>query len=133
TESVVRVPNYIGCGYAIRLAAYRQVRGYLPRPIAYGMEENDLSLQLFAAGWCIYKAGNLRVFHDTDLEHHESPEVTSETIANIGLCAFLHYPVAGWGWGLAQVANIVLCSIRMGRIRGICSGIVKIPSDCYRY
>ena len=37
------------------------------------MEESDLSLQLFAAGWQIYEAGELRVFHDTDLAHHQSP------------------------------------------------------------
>jgi len=132
TESLVAVPSYIGCGYAIRLAAYRQVRGYLPRPTPYGMEESDLSLQLFAAGWHIYEVGNLRVFHDTDLEHHRSPEVTSGVISNVGLYAFLHYPIIGWGLGLAQVINKAVYCIRMGRIRGICSGIVRIPVDCYQ-
>jgi len=132
TEGLVSSPSYIGCGYAIRLAAYRQVRGYLPRPVPYGMEENDLSLQLFGADWHIYESGSLRVFHDTDLKHHNSPEITSGTITNVGVCAFLHYPVVGWGWGLLQVANIVLCSIRKGRIRGILSGIHNIPGDCYR-
>ena len=132
TDSVVRSPNYIGCGHAMRLSAYRQVRGYLPRPFSYGMEENDLCLQLFAAGLQVYQTGNLRVFHDTDLKHHYSPEITSGTITNIGLCAFLHYPIIGWGWGLAQVANIVLCSILKGRIRGIFSGLFNIPGDCYR-
>jgi GT2 family glycosyltransferase len=131
TEQVVRVPSFIGCGHAIRLAAYRQVRGYLPRPWAYGMEESDVSLQLFAAGWQVYEAGTLRVFHDTDLKHHESPEVTAGTITNVGLCAFLHYPFFGWAWGLAQVANTVVDSARRGRIRGIGSGIFRIPFDCY--
>src|SRR5579862_4228761 len=37
-KSLVRTPSYIGCGHAIRVAAYRQVRGYLPRPVPYGME-----------------------------------------------------------------------------------------------
>jgi GT2 family glycosyltransferase len=133
TESLVSVPSYIGCGYAIRLSAYRRVRGYLPRPVPYGMEENDLSLQLFAAGLQIYEAGNLRVFHDTDLKHHQSAEVTSGAIANVGLYAFLNYPITGWGWGLLQVANKVAYSMRMGRLRGICSGILRIPIDCFRY
>ena len=131
-KSLVRTPSYIGCGYAIRMAAYRQVRGYLPRPVAYGMEETDLSMQLFAAGWDIYEAGDLRVFHDTELKHHESPEVTAGVIANVGLCAFLNYPMIGWGWGLAQVANVVVHSIRLGRLSGIWSGILQIPTDCYR-
>jgi GT2 family glycosyltransferase len=131
-ENLVRTPSYIGCGYAIRLAAYREVRGHLPRPVPYGMEETDLSMQLFAAGWDIYEAGDLRVFHDTELKHHESPEVTAGVIANVGLCAFLNYPMIGWGWGIAQVANVIVHSIRLGRLRGILSGVLRIPSDCYR-
>jgi glycosyltransferase involved in cell wall biosynthesis len=133
TEKITRAPDYVGCGYAIRLSAYRQVRGYLPRPSAYGMEESDLSLQLFAVGWEIYIAANLRVFHDTDLAHHQSSEVTSGVITNIGLFAYLNYPIIGLGWGLVQVANKVFYCIRMGRFRGICSGILQIPVDCYRY
>jgi GT2 family glycosyltransferase len=133
TKSFVRRPNYIGCGYAIRLAAYRQVRGYVPRPRADGIEESDVSLQLFAAGWKIYESGDLRVFHDTDLAHHHSSEVTSGVIVNVGLYAFLNYPVIGWARGFAQVVNKVVYCVRMGRFRGICSGLCKIPVECYRY
>jgi len=96
------------------------------------MEESDLSLQLFAGGWLIHESADMRVFHDTDLKHHESPEVTSGTITNIGLRAFLNYPVIGWGRGLLQVGNRVVYCIRMGRTRGILSGIVRIPIECYR-
>jgi GT2 family glycosyltransferase len=131
TRSLVQVTDYVGCGCAVRLAAYRQVRGYLPRPVAYGMEERDLSLQLFAAGLQIYESGDLRVFHDTDLEHHQSPEITSGVIANVGLYAFLHYPISAWGLGVAQVANKVAYCIRKGRVRGIVSGVLSIPRECY--
>jgi hypothetical protein len=96
------------------------------------MEEVDLSTQLFAVGWSIYQAGDLRVFHDTDLRHHKNPEVNAGAITNIGLFVFLHFPVNQWGRGLLQVANRVAYCIRMGRIRGICSGILRIFPDCYR-
>jgi GT2 family glycosyltransferase len=132
TEHVIRVPTYMGCGCAIRVAAYRQIRGYLPRPVAYGMEENDVSIQLMARDWHIYDAGELRVFHDTDRKHQETPEVTSRIITNVGLYAFLNYPVIGWGLGLGQLANKIAYCIRKGRLRGICSGILHIPVDCYR-
>src|SRR5262249_37154533 len=112
--------------------AYRQVRGYLPRPIAFRMEESDVSLQLNAAGWKIYQTGQLRVFHDSDLSHRESAEVTSATITNVALYAFLHYPLIGLGWGIAQVLNIVIWHLRRGKIRGICSGLIRIPIECYR-
>jgi hypothetical protein len=97
------------------------------------MEEGDLSLQLFAAGWQIYEAGDLRVFHDTDLKHHQSPEVTSGVITNVGLYAFLHYPISALGWGVAQVANKVIYCIRKGRIRGVVSGILSMPGECYQH
>jgi GT2 family glycosyltransferase len=133
TKSLVPTPSYIGCGYAIRVAAYGQVRGHLPRhPVSYGMEEMDLSIQLFEAGWQILQAGNLRVFHDTELKHHQSSEITSGTIANVGLYAFLHYPFIGWGRGFLQLSNKVFYCIRMGRIGGICSGLFSIPGECYR-
>jgi GT2 family glycosyltransferase len=131
SESLVLSPTYIGCGYAVRLEAYRQVRGYLPRPVAYAMEETDLSLQLFATGWKIYQSGKLRVFHDTNLNHHQTPEITCGVIKNAGLFVFVNYPLALWGWGFLQLINLLAFCIRMGRFRGICSGILQIPFDCY--
>jgi GT2 family glycosyltransferase len=132
-ESVSLSSSYIGCGFAIRLAAYHQVRGLLGRPVAYAMEETDLSIQLFATGWKIYEAGDLRVFHDTDLEHHESSEINAGVITNVGLFVFLHFPLAHWGLGFLKVVNRVVYCMRMGRFRGICSGLLRIPLDCYLY
>jgi hypothetical protein len=96
------------------------------------MEERDLAIQLFAQGWRVCESGDLRVFHDTDLKHHESREITSGVIANVGLYAFLHYPLVGWWRGFLQVANIVVYSFRRGRIRGIGIGLLSIPLDCWR-
>ena len=132
-ESLRPTPSYIGCGYAIRVAAYRQLRGYLSRPIPYGIEESDLSLQLFAAGWRVCEASEMRVFHDTELKHHSSPEITSSSITNVGLYAFLNYPIVDWSLGLLQLVNKVVYCARMGRFRGIGSGIVNIPKECIRY
>lgn len=129
---VALVPSYIGCGYAIRVAAYKQVRGTLPRPVPYGMEETDLSLQLFAAGWRIYEAHELRVLHDTDLRHRQSVEINAGSITNVGLFIYLHFPATQWGWGFLQVANIVRYSIRTSQFRGIWSGVLNIPMECYR-
>jgi GT2 family glycosyltransferase len=132
SDSLRLSPSYTACGFAVRLAAYHKTRGFLPRPVAYGMEEVDLSLQMVAAGWHIYEAGDLRVLHDTDLQHHQSPEINAGAITNVGLFAFLHFPIVRWGWGALQVGNRVVYSMRMGRFRGICSGLLQIPIDCYR-
>jgi GT2 family glycosyltransferase len=126
-------PSYIGCGFAIRVVVYREMRGLLPRPVAYGMEETDLSLQLFASGWAIYESSELRVYHDTRLKHHQKSDINAGVIANVGLFVFLHFPVSRWGWGVLQVGNRVMYCMRRGRIRGICSGLLRLPLDCYRH
>jgi GT2 family glycosyltransferase len=131
-DCLVRSVSFTGCGHAIRVSAYREVRGYLPRTVAYGMEEIDLALQLFAAGWDIYKTGRLRVFHDTEFIHHASSEIVSGYVTNVGLFAFLNYPVIRWYWGLLQLANAIVFSVRRGRIHGLCTGLLRLPLDCYR-
>jgi GT2 family glycosyltransferase len=130
--SLMPIPSYIGCGYAIRLDAYRQTRGYLNRPVPYGMEELDLSLQLFVSGCQMMRAGELRVFHDTDLKHHLSTEITSGSIMNVALYAFLHYPMMASGLGVLQLGNKVAYCLRTGRIGGIIPGLLQIPADCWR-
>jgi len=130
--SLMPIPNYIGCGYAIRLDVYRQMRGYLDRPVPYGMEELDLSLQLFVSGCQMMRAGELRVFHDTDLKHHHSNEITSGSITNVALYAFLHYPMMASGLAMLQLGNKVADCLRRGRIGGIIPGLLRIPADCWR-
>jgi GT2 family glycosyltransferase len=129
---VRRGASYVGCGHAIRVAAYRDVRGYLARPTAYGMEESDVGLQLFAKGWHVYSAGVLRVYHDTDRAHHNAAEITASTITNLALLAFLHYPATEFGRGVAQVANRIAFCLQKGRLRGIAAGIAGIFTECYR-
>jgi GT2 family glycosyltransferase len=131
-SSLAPIPSYIGCGHAIRVDVYRQMRGYLDRPVPYGMEELDLSLQLFVTGFQMIRVGELRVFHDTDLKHHHSNEITSGSIMNVALYAFLHYPIMAAGLGLLQLANKIGYCLRQGRIGGIVPGLLRIPADCWR-
>ena len=116
----------------MRVAAYRDLRGYLARPMAYAIEESDVGLQLFVRGWQVFSAEELRVYHDTDCTNHEAAEVTASTITNLALLAFLHYPAMDLGRGAAQVANRVAYSVRRGRIRGVASGVGGIVTECYR-
>jgi len=132
-ESLVRKSSFTGCGCAVRLSAYREIKGYVPRPVAYGLEETDASLQFFARNWNIYEAGELRVFHNTTLSHRQHPEITRGFVANVALLAFLRYPVWIWPWGLLQLGNTVLYCVRVGRWRGVLSGLLRIPADCFAF
>ncbi|HMK89735.1 MAG TPA: glycosyltransferase [Methylocystis sp.] len=125
--------TFTGCGHALRVSAYREITGYAPRPIAYGVEENDVALQLAAKGKKIYGSDDLRVFHDTDHKHHDGADITEFVVANAALLAFLRYPAWLWSLGALQVASIVVHCLRVGRRRGVIAGLTRIPADCRAY
>ena len=125
--------DFVGCGCAYRREAFLQTSGYLCLPLAYGMEEADLALRLNALGWQILKTPQLRVFHNTQLEHHNQPAVTAASIANQALLAYLRYPALLWGLGLLQCLNRIRWLLRHGRRRGVLQGIRQIPGLLYRH
>jgi len=119
--------DFSGGACVFRRSAFLDAGGYVPLPVAYGMEEVDLALRLHSQGGRILSSSWLRVFHDTDLKRHAEPHVTSGSIANLALLAYLRYPVWLWIIGLLQCANRVLWLLRNGRRRGIWSGLMMIP------
>ena len=127
------VSDFVGGGCVYRRADFLATAGYVPLPVAYGMEEVDLALRLHAQGGRILSTTWLRVFHDTDLGRHASPAVTAGSIANIALLAYLRYPPFYWPFGLGQVYNRVRWLITHGRRTGICSGLASIPRRCWRH
>lgn len=131
--ALLRSPAFTGCGYAIRVDVYRELAGFLPRPVAYGLEESDLALQLFADGYRIFESRELRVFHDTELRHHDSSEVTECVVANVAVLAFVRYPAWLWGWGLLQLASTIAFCLISGRWRGVLAGLGRIPNDCWSF
>jgi GT2 family glycosyltransferase len=119
--------DFSGGACVYRRQAFLDAGGYVPMPVAYGMEEVDLALRLHSQGGKILSSSWLRVFHDTDLKRHAEPHVTAGSIANLALLAYLRYPVWLWVIGLLQCANRVLWLLRNGRRRGIWSGLTMIP------
>ena len=120
--------DFCGGACVFRRSAFLEAGGYVPLPVAYGMEEVDLALRLHARGARILTSSWLRVFHDTDLQRHGDPRVTAGSIANVALVAYLRYPVSLWVIGLGQCVNRVVWSLRHGRRRGIWTGLTMIPA-----
>ena len=120
--------DFSGGGCVYRRQSFLDAGGYVPLPVAYGMEEVDLALRLHAGGKRILTTPWLRVFHDTDLSHHADPRVTSSSIANLALLTYLRYPASLWAIGAGQCVNRLLWLLRYGRRRGILKGIAMIPS-----
>lgn len=119
--------DFSGGACIFRRDAFLGAGGYVPLPVAYGMEEADLALRLHSRGGRILTSSWLRVFHDTDLRRHSDPRVTAGSIANLALLAYLRYPASLWPVGLGQCANRVLWLVRHGRWRGIGRGVTMIP------
>ena len=127
------VSDYTGCGHAMRVAAYRSIAGYVDRPNAYGLEERDVALQLHCAGWRVRRCGDLRVFHDTRLQHHNQPAVIAATIENAALLAWLRYPVILLPYGLLQFANVIRFMIVSGRLAGIPRALLNTHVEIWRH
>jgi GT2 family glycosyltransferase len=125
--------NFTGCGVLCRRSTFLEAGGYVPLPLAYGMEEEDLSLRLLDQGKLLLYSPWLRVYHDTDLSHHSDEKITAAQIANGALLAFLRYPKRYWPYGAAQVGNRVLWCLTHARQKGVATGLAQIPRLLVRH
>ncbi|HJT26439.1 MAG TPA: glycosyltransferase [Pyrinomonadaceae bacterium] len=123
--------DFSGGACIFRRKAFLDAGGYVPLPVAYGMEEVDLAIRLHSQGGKILTTRWLRVFHNTDLQRHGDPRVTAGSIANLALLAYLRYPVSLWAIGAGQCANRLLWLLKHGRRRGIFKGVTMIPSHVW--
>jgi len=123
--------DFSGGACIYRRQVFLDAGGYVPLPVAYGMEEVDLAIRLHSRGARILTTRWLRVFHNTNLERHADPRVTAGSIANLALLAYLRYPVTLWMVGMGQCANRLLWLLRHGRRRGILKGVTMIPAHLW--
>jgi len=130
-QSAQWTADFSGGACIFRRQAFLDAGGYVPLPVAYGMEEVDLAIRLHSHGGKILTTPWLRVFHNTDLKHHADPRVTAGSIANLVLLTYLRYPVSLWGIGVGQCANRLLWLLRHGRWRGIMKGVTMIPAHVW--
>jgi len=130
-QSAQWTADFSGGACIFRRQAFLDAGGYVPLPVAYGMEEVDLAIRLHSQGGKILTTPWLRVFHNTDLKHHVDPHITAGSIANLALLTYLRYPVSLWGIGVGQCANRLLWLLRHGRRRGIVKGVTMIPAHVW--
>lgn len=123
--------SFVGCGCAYRKEIFQSTQGYVELPVAYGMEEVDLSLRLHDLGWGVLISPWLRVFHNTELKHHDNPKITAASISNQILLTYLRYPPILWWIGFGQCLSRIIWSIKHQRFKGIVRGIANIPQTIY--
>jgi glycosyltransferase involved in cell wall biosynthesis len=127
------VADFVGCGCAYRREAFLFTTGFVPLPIAYGMEEVDLAIRLHGSGRSILETRWLRVMHLTTRQHHLAPTITAAAVANLCLLTYLRYPITCWGIGFVQVVNRIWWLLRSKRWQGILAGLVQAPRLIRRY
>lgn len=118
--------SFVGCGCAYRKSVFQTTTGYVAMPVAYGMEEVDLSLRLHSADWGVLVSPWLRVFHNSQLAHHNSAKITAASIYNQALLAYLRYPPALWWIGLYQCISRIVWLVKHQRYSGIAQGVLGI-------
>src|ERR1044072_962516 len=123
--------DFSGGACIFRRQAFIDAGGYVPLPVAYGMEEGDLAIRLHSRGGMILTTPWLRVFHNTDLKRHGDPSVTAGSIANLALLTYLRYPVSLWAIGVGQCAKRLVWLLRHDRRRGIVKGVTMIPAHLW--
>ncbi|WP_449068731.1 glycosyltransferase family 2 protein [Prosthecobacter sp.] len=116
-----------GCGCVFRKSWFQRTRGFVSLPVAYGMEEVDISLQLHALGGKIIHDPGLHVKHDKLPPTEVSDDVNARVIANFALLPYLRYPCLFWPVGLWQVLRRCVYTVTHGWAAGTWKGLRMIP------
>ena len=131
--SFYRTFIFTGCGVAYRKSWFLKIGGYIPLAVAYGLEEVDFSMRACFHEAVFIRTSWLTVFHDTDLKHRDTSKVLSNSITNLGVLAFLRYPVYLWLYGLLQVLNRISWTIKKKhKYKESLKGLINIPCKSYR-
>lgn len=127
------VAVFSGCGCVYNRAWYLKTQGYVPRAVAYNLEEVDLSLQLHALGGRIWHDPRLNVHHD----HQVSGPVPSSHVAavmvNMLLFPLIRYPAPLWPLGLLQALRYVLRATGAEKWKSIQMTVRTAPGDLLRH
>jgi glycosyltransferase involved in cell wall biosynthesis len=132
-QSTCWVATFEGCGCAYKKTDFLKTDGYMQLQWAYGAEEIDIAIQLYAQNGKILQTDWLRVYHDTCHQHHKNVDINAANISNLALLAYVRYPLTMWGRAILQVSNRVIYAIKMQRYAGIILGINSIPSNIWSY
>ncbi|HEY1048841.1 MAG TPA: hypothetical protein VGE39_03770 [Prosthecobacter sp.] len=134
TPGFMRIAVYSGCGCVFRRSWLLKTPGFVPLPIAYGMEEADISLQLHAMNGLIVHDPHLHVRHDHPLgESRDVGSWNATILANTMLLPWLRYPFWLLPAGLAQVANRIIWMIRHRHVQGLLRGLGMVPTYLWQH
>lgn len=128
----MQVP-YFGCGHLMNRDWFLRTRGYLPLPVAYNLEEVDVSIQLHELGGRCLRSGDLRVFHDHPVPVREAEASQVAMMINTVLFPLLRYPLPLLPQAMGSILRRLLRLARQGEWRVILLSLRSLPAALCRY
>ncbi|HBJ86499.1 MAG TPA: hypothetical protein DDZ88_22125 [Verrucomicrobiales bacterium] len=132
TSNIERVGIFSGCGCVFRKSLFEKLGGFVPLPVAYGMEEVDLSLRTHAAGGLIVHDPLLRVRHEPlPGRARDHAAISAAVLANTALFPALRFPWWLLGLGLYQILRRIVWMIQQGEGRFVLRGLRQMPQHLW--
>jgi hypothetical protein len=111
--SLWQVAVFPGCGHIMNRAWFLRTQGYLPRTVAYNLEEVDVAIQLLALGGLCVQAADLTVWHDHATPDREPPEREVAIMINTILFPLLRYPLSLFPQAAFSILRRALCIAKL--------------------
>ncbi len=119
---------YPGNCHLLNREWFFRTAGYTPLPVAYNMEEVDVSLQLHQLGGLCIQAADLRVIHDHPPPQREAPHIQVGMLLNTTLFPILRYPVAGFPHAFGSVVRRFCRTIANRDFGVLTQFLIQVPS-----
>jgi GT2 family glycosyltransferase len=128
-----KVAVFSGCGCIYNREWYLKTKGYVPRVVAYGFEEVDLSLQLHAKGGQILLDPRLNVIHDHPITGAFPEKIIRESILNAFLFPWVRYPLLLLPLGLIQALRYTWKAACSGDLPIVVRALQHLPTTLIEY
>ncbi|WP_395739490.1 glycosyltransferase family 2 protein [Prosthecobacter sp.] len=124
---------YIGCGHVMNRDWFLRTRGYLPLPVAYNLEEVDVSIQLHNLGGRCLQPGGLCVFHDHPSPFRETEDTQVAMMINTVIFPLLRYPLTVLPQACGSILRRLWRLVLRGEWRVILRSLLALPAAMRTY
>ncbi len=134
SSNIEHVGIFSGCGCVFRKSFFAKMGGFVPLPVAYGMEEVDLSVRTHAAGGLVVHDPWLRVRHEQMPNRARNERaISSSVLANSALFPLLRFPWWLVGLGLYQFLMRIVWMLKRHELGSLLQGLSQTPNYLWRH
>ncbi|WP_281382049.1 glycosyltransferase family 2 protein [Prosthecobacter vanneervenii] len=124
---------YPGCGHLMNRAWFQKTKGYLRLPVAYNLEEVDVSIQLCDLGGRCLQSGMLRVFHDHPPAPREDEQTQAAIMINTIIFPLLRFPLLLLPQAFGSVFRRMFRLALLGEWMVLKTTFIELPSALRHY